>query len=1023
MLKTMRFTLFRCCIAVLCFAGLNELTSSFAQAQTSVGGGTVSGIVTDDQGPVIGAAVMIKDSQGGVITGIDGDYTLGGLEQGDVIVVSILGYATQEVPYTGQATQNFKLSVSSEFLDEVVVTALGIRRQEKTLSYNVQEVDAEKLVTVKDANFMNSLNGKVAGVQITSSAAGVGGAVRVVMRGSKSIYKDNNALYVIDGVPMTNISFGSTDDGLQGNYLGSDGVADINPDDIESISVLTGPSAAALYGSEAANGVVLINTKKGAEGKVQVSISNSTTFSTPFVMPRFQNTYGNEPGSYQSWGAGTSRRFNPGEFFNTGSNINNSVAVSMGSKRNQTYLSVATTNASNIIPNSGYNRYNFTFRNTTSFLKDKMTLDVSASYIIQDNKNMIASGEYFNPLPALYLFPRGEDFDNVRMYQIWDESRNLYDQNWTYGSGDMSFQNPYWIMHKMINQSKKHRYMLSASLKYDITKWLNIVGRVKVDNSNINTTNKRYAGTNTNFAGEKGLYNIVKRNDMQTYADVIANIDVYLARDWHLTANVGASIKDVQMDLLGWGGDLRQIPNFFSVTNISTTSYREREDGSRVQSQSVFANVELGWKSMVYLTLTGRNDWESALAFSKYKSFFYPSVGLSGIISEMVEFPKWFSFLKVRASFSAVGSSYAAYLTKPYYEYRAQNHSWDSNHRFPNDNLKPEQTNSWEVGLNARFFDGKVNLDATWYLSDTYNQTFESTPASTSGYSSVLVQAGQVRNTGLELLLSYQNTWKDFSWNTSLTYTMNRNKIMRLADGVISPVDGKPIDMPYLEKATLGETGSPQVILYEGGTMGDLYINRELRTDGNGNIYVDPQTNQVELAQTERRKVASLLPLGNLGWSNSFSYKGLTLNVMITARLGGSVVSNTEAILDFYGVSERSAAARAAGGVRVNNGLVDAKNYYQTIGAGTGAGAYYIYDATNVRLQELSLAYTLPKKWFKDKLAMTVSLIGRNLWMIYNKAPFDPELTTSTTDNFLQGVDYFMMPSQRNLGFSVKFQF
>ena len=313
---------------------------------------------------------MIKDSQGGVITGIDGDYTLSGLEQGDVIVVSILGYATQEVPYTGQATQNFKLSVSSEFLDEVVVTALGIKRQEKTLSYNVQEVDAEKLVTVKDANFMNSLNGKVAGVQITSSAAGVGGAVRVVMRGSKSIYKDNNALYVIDGVPMTNISFGSTDDGLQGNYLGSDGVADINPDDIESISVLTGPSAAALYGSEAANGVVLINTKKGAEGKVQVSISNSTTFSTPFVMPRFQNTYGNEPGSYQSWGAGTSRRFNPGEFFNTGSNINNSVAVSMGSKRNQTYLSVATTNASNIIPNSGYNRYNFTFRNTTSFLKD-----------------------------------------------------------------------------------------------------------------------------------------------------------------------------------------------------------------------------------------------------------------------------------------------------------------------------------------------------------------------------------------------------------------------------------------------------------------------------------------------------------------------------------------------------------------------------------------------------------------------------------------------------------------------------
>ena len=272
------------------------------------------------------------------------------------------------------------------------------------------------------------------------------------------------------------------------------------------------------------------------------------------------------------------------------------------------------------------------------------------------------------------------------------------------------------------------------------------------------------------------------------------------------------------------------------------------------------------------------------------------------------------------------------------------------------------------------------------------------------------------------MLLNYHNTWRDFTWNTSVTYTMNRNKIIRLANGVISPVDGQPIDMPYLEKATLGDAGSPQVILYEGGTMGDLYINRELRTDLNGNIYVDPQTNKVELTTTERRKVASLLPKGNIGWSNSFAWKGLNLNVMFAARLGGSVVSNTEAFLDYYGVSERSAAAREAGGVRINNGMVDAQNYYQTIGAGTGAGAYYIYDATNVRMQELSLAYTLPKRWFRQKMAMTVSLVGRNLWMIYCKAPFDPEAVASTGLNY-QGIDYFMMPSVRNLGFNVKFQF
>lgn len=301
--------------------------------------GEVSGTVLDAHGlPVIGASVILKGTTIGVSTDIDGRFTLRIPEgtQHPALLFDYLGYESQEVAVDGRTQFDITLQESAVAVENVVVTALGIKRQEKALSYNVQEVKAEEIMTVKDANFMNSLNGKVAGVQINSSAAGVGGAVRVVMRGAKSIYKDNNALYVIDGVPMTNVSFGSSDDGLQGNYLGSDGVADINPDDIESISVLTGPSAAALYGSDAANGVVLINTKKGEAGKTSVSVSNSTTFSMPFIMPRFQNTYGNEVGSYQSWGARTSRRFDPSCFFNTGSNVNNSVSFSTGTKRHQT---------------------------------------------------------------------------------------------------------------------------------------------------------------------------------------------------------------------------------------------------------------------------------------------------------------------------------------------------------------------------------------------------------------------------------------------------------------------------------------------------------------------------------------------------------------------------------------------------------------------------------------------------------------------------------------------------------------
>ena len=982
---------------------------------------TVTGNISDAKGePLIGVSILVKGTSNGTITDMNGHFSLP-VAKGDVIEISYIGYAPQAITVTDSKPLKIVMKEDAEVLDEVVVTALGIKRAQKALSYNVQQVGGDAINTVKDANFINSLQGKVAGVTINNSAGGVGSASRVVMRGTKSITKDNNALYVIDGIPMFNVSFGKSE-GSFATQSGSDGVADLNPDDIESINMLTGPSAAALYGNAAANGVVLINTKKGSAEKTTLTVSNNTMFSDAYMMPEMQNRYGNNPGEFASWGNKTKQSYDPSRFFNTGVNVINAISFSTGTKKNQTYASASTTNATGILPNNSYSRYNFSIRNTATFLKDRLTLDVGASYIIQNDKNITAQGQYFNPLPALYLFPRGDDFDNVRLYQRWDESRNLYTQAWDYGSGDMSFQNPYWIMNKMINETKKRRYMLSASLKYDVTKWLNVTGRVKVDNADMDITNKRYAGTDTNFAGEKGMYSIIKRNDRQIYADAIANIDLTFAGDYHLSANVGASLKDVRMDFMGWGGDLRKIPNFFSITNISTTNYKEREDGSHIQSQSIFANVELAWKSMLYLTVTGRNDWESALAFSKYKSFFYPSVGLSAVVSEMVDMPEWFSFLKVRGSYSAVGSSYAAYLTKPYYDYKGQTHEWDSLHRFPNENLKPEKTKSWEVGLNARFFGGKLNFDATWYRSDTFNQTFESTPSSTSGYSSVLVQAGQVRNSGLEMLLNYHNTWRDFTWNTSVTYTMNRNKIIRLANGVISPVDGQPIDMPYLEKATLGDAGSPQVILYEGGTMGDLYINRELRTDLNGNIYVDPQTNKVELTTTERRKVASLLPKGNIGWSNSFAWKGLNLNVMFAARLGGSVVSNTEAFLDYYGVSERSAAAREAGGVRINNGMVDAQNYYQTIGAGTGAGAYYIYDATNVRMQELSLAYTLPKRWFRQKMAMTVSLVGRNLWMIYNKAPFDPEVTASTS-TYYQGVDFFMQPSVRTLGFSVKLQF
>ena len=405
------------CLAPLPISAATPPTAKAAATVAQDDGKTVGGTVLDENGePVIGATVSVKGTNLVTVTDIDGRFELK-VPNGSILSVSYLGYTTAEVPATGE-NLTISLKPDERQLAEVVVTALGIRRSEKALSYNVQQVNSEQLTTVKSANFMNSLAGKVAGVNINASSAGVGGATRVVMRGPKSINQSNQALYVVDGVPINNRNNGETGSSFS-TQPGSEGIADINSEDIESISVLSGPAAAALYGSAAAQGVIMITTKKGSKGRVQVTISNSSQFLSPFKMPEFQNSYANRPGEVRSWGekgGSPYGGFEPEDFFNTGTNIQNNVALTVGNDRNQTYLSVGTTNARGIIPDNKYNRYNFTVRNTTKFLDDKLTLDFSLSYINQNDRNLMAQGQYFNPLVPLYLFPRGESFDAIRTF-------------------------------------------------------------------------------------------------------------------------------------------------------------------------------------------------------------------------------------------------------------------------------------------------------------------------------------------------------------------------------------------------------------------------------------------------------------------------------------------------------------------------------------------------------------------------------------------------------------------------------
>lgn len=995
--------------------------SNGSLSSSSVAKVTTTGQVVDAKGePLIGVSILEVGTTNGTITDIDGNFTLS-VNEGATLEISYIGYKTQTLPVRAKLGQ-IVMKEDTEVLDEVVVTALGIKRSQKALSYNVQEVKGDALTAVKDANFMNSLAGKVAGVQISSGATGAGGAARVVMRGMKSLTKDNNALYVIDGVPVFNTG-SSGGEGQYGAMGGSDAVADLNPDDIASVSMMTGPSAAALYGSAAANGVVLITTKKGQTEKTNLTVSNSTTFSKAYIMPEMQNRYGTSAGLF-SWGAATDRRYDPSDFFNTGTNIINSIALSTGNAKNQTYLSASTTNSEGILPNNSYNRYNFTARNTTNFLNDRLTLDIGAQYIIQNNKNMVSQGQYYNPLPALYLFPRGDNFDEIRLYERYDTDYGYMKQYWPYGDGGMSLQNPYWIQNKILRTSEKKRYMLNASLKWKVTDWFNITGRVNLDNSDYRNRSEKSASTLTTFCGVNGGLEDAMRQERSIYADVLGNIDKTFG-EFRLNANFGASIYHTSMNQLSIAGDLK-IPNFFQMNNINySANYKPDPQGYDDEIQSVFASAELSWRNQLYLTVTGRNDWDSKLAYSKHPSFFYPSVGLSAVLSDMLELPEVISYAKIRGSYTIVASSFDRFLTNPGYVYNAQTHNWENPTVYPMDDMKPEKTKSWELGLNLKFWENRFSLDATYYRSNTLNQTFKVDIPSSSGYNKAIVQAGNVQNQGLELALGFRDEWAGFGWSSNATFTLNRNKVIRLASGSVNLVTGEEIQMENMPVGWLGkENVAPRVILTEGGSMTDIYVYNQLTRDNNGNIKVDQNGNLSMTSSSTPTKVGDLDADFNLGWTNHFTYKGIDLGVVLSARVGGLAYSATQGILDYYGVSEASATARDNGGIPVNNGLVTAQKYYQTIGSGEGGyGRYYLYSATNVRLQELSLNYTLPKKWFKNVANITLGVVGRNLWMIYCKAPFDPELSAATASNYYMNVDYFMQPSLRNIGFNVKVQF
>ena len=599
-------------------------------------------------------------------------------------------------------------------------------------------------------------------------------------------------------------------------------------------------------------------------------------------------------------------------------------------------------------------------------------------------------------------------------------------------------QNPYWVAYRNIRTSERKRFIVSLGLSYLIKEWSpsekwDIAARYRIDRTNQEYKDKRFVGTVPTLldGGTKnGYFGLENSTDMQNYIDVLTNLTKNIGEDYTLALNVGASLTDQINDGVINQGPLREdgLPNVFNVQNIEQGAQKAQfyQRGWREQTQSVFGSMEVSWKRLLFLTVTGRNDWASQLAGSNNKSFFYPSVGLSGIITDMLseelrnKMYNSLSFAKMRVAYAQVASPFQRGLTMQLNTFSQDDKKWVKEGYYPLKELKPERTNSFEIGLTTKWIRNILNFDITYYKTNTKNQTIRAAMSASSGYNYTYVQTGNVQNQGVEITLGATVDFgKKFTWDTNLTYGYNKNEIKELVANVKNPQNPSE---PLFEKDELlkDNFGNAQVILRPGGTLGDIYAKTDFVRDAYGNIDVSQDIKP----RQEYLKLGSLLPDATMGWRNDFRYGNLNFGFMLSARFGGIVISGTQAAMDYSGVSKVTADARDAGGVNLAPGVVvPAQTYYQLQGRPKDyLTQYYTYSATNVRLREAYISYNIPRKWLGNVLDLSVSLTGKNLWMLYCKAPFDPE-AVSSTGNYAQGLDYFMLPSQRSFGFSIKAKF
>ena len=1026
-----------CLIGLFFFLGENCYASKRPVVRETVrkasaDNSTVRGRVVDVSGePLIGATIREKGGTRGTVTDIEGNFILS-VPDSAVLQVSFVGYESIEVSVGGRKTLEIQLRENTVMLDNVIITALGLEKKEASLAYSIQKVKGEELTRMKEVNMITALAGKAAGVQINKNSSGIGGSAKVSLRGIRSASGDNQPLYVIDGVPMLNIgteqaysAIGGTANA--GNRDGGDGISNLNPEDVESISILKGAPAAALYGSQAANGVILITTKKGnTAGQRNIHFSTGLTFDKAFSLPKMQNCYGVSD-VVDSWGEKTylptSNELN--DFFRTGLTSITSVSVNYGNEKIQTYFSYANTTGRGIVDKNQLTKHNINLRETAVMFNQRLKLDGNVNVMRQIVKNKpVSGGFYMNPLVGLYRFPRGEDLSYYKdNYEIYDPERKLGIQNWHTFTEDFE-QNPYWIQNRIQSKETRMRSIISLSANLRINSWLTVQARGSVDYISDKMRQKFYASTAPALCGANGRYIEMDYQETLIYGDVMA-MGKRKWEDFALDVAIGGSINDKNVNSTRYDSKNASLKyaNVFNLANIvmnGSASIDQKID-SRRQLQSVFGTAQVGYQDKVFLDLTARNDWASTLAYTSHEKsgFFYPSAGLSFLIDKWIQLPEWISFAKLRGTYSKVGNDIPQFITNSVSHITAGG-ELQANDAAPFKEMEPEMTHSVEVGTEWRFFQSRLGFNLTYYRTNTHNQFFKLPALAGDMYAYRYVNAGDIQNRGWELTVDATPVLTpDFTWKTSLNFSSNRNKIKELHE-----------ELKELVYGPSSFSSSYAMKLVKGGSIGDIYGKAFVR-DAEGNIVYQTEGDHKGLPAVEGEgntiKVGNANPRFIMGWNHTFSYKGFSLYFLLDWRYGGKILSQTQAEMDLYGVSQVTALARDRGYVILEGQQIDnVKGFYKNIvGGRAGVTEYYMYDATNLRLREVSLNYTFPKKWMqKTKVLKDLQLafVARNLCFLYKKAPFDPDLVLSTgNDN--QGIEVFGMPTTRSLGFTVKCEF